>query len=128
KLEFGGRNYFKNSDFQDGITHWHAFNNEPQSSIIVEDGILKTTKDNVNGFGQRDAMSEDTSNVISVKAKGEGEFRARWGQGSSSYVQATNEFKWYYFKLSDIGNGNAIVETRNGIIEIERIKLEKGTK
>ena len=123
--EVGGRNLLINSTFKGGRNGWttQAGDVEYVDDLMISSGSpAEVYRTNVlNGL--------DTA-TVSVWVKGSGRFQARAGEGARVGYTVFNHstFKQVSSTLVDMGNGNLILMLDGDNIEVEKVKVEKGTK
>ena len=80
-------------------------------------------------IGTNIGANEQTT--ASIRAKGTGGVRARWGAAGSNipYQQVSENYDLYVFNIPRDGNANITFEAdANSEVEIEWVKLERGNK
>lgn len=138
-IEIGGRNYFSNSDFREGIdAYWERLNSSPASNFEVVNSELKVifnagTKSDfgtMNFISQNNLEGQDYITVSSL-VRGSGTLRIRFGASTMPMQTINNtQFKRVFFTIprSNFGNGNLIIEVASGTLYFYKIKAETGNK
>lgn len=126
-VEIGGRNLIVNSDFREGNFRWADWYGAVYNgvNVILTSGALTYQSTSI---GANIGVNEQTT--ASIRARGTGGVRARWGgAGTSSYQQVSENYDLYVFNIPRDGNANITFEAdANSEVEIEWVKLEKGNQ
>ncbi|NMB42558.1 MAG: hypothetical protein GX995_00330, partial [Clostridiales bacterium] len=138
-IEVGGRNYFSNSDFREGIdVYWERLNNSPASNFEIVNSELKVifNAGTKSDFGKRNFLSQNNLEgqdyiTVSSLVRGSGTLRIRFGNSTMPMQTINNtQFKRVIFTIprSNFGNGNLIIEVASGTLYFYKIKAETGNK
>lgn len=120
-----GRNLLLNSTFKGGRNGWAT-----QSGDIKYIDDLMFSSGSPAEIYRNNVLDGLDSATVSVWVKGSGRFQARAGGGVRPGYTTFNHdvFRQVSSTFDDTGNGNLVLMIDGDDIEVEKVKLEKGTK
>lgn len=132
-VQSGGVNLVFNSDFrygQSGRGSHSSWSRQQTNPTFNTSGTVTfiDSSQMYQAIGASGRIALNDLNSISVKARGHGQFQMRWG--GQSYVSDTtvdtDEWQVFSNSLPNAGNGNLIIGTSSGEVEVEWVIMVKG--